>query len=118
MHTALLVVHMIISVVLIVLVLIQRGKGADMGAAFGSGASGTVFGSQGSANFLTRTTAALATMFFVTSLSLAFLSVEQREVQSVTDLPVPAAPVGEAQETAPVPSQSPRPADVPVAPGD
>ena len=83
----------------IVLVLFQHGKGADMGAAFGSGASGSLFGSAGSANFLSRTTAVLAAVFFVTSLSLAFIasnkpkstgSVMQDAVQS-RPLSVPAA---------------------------
>jgi len=69
----LLIAHVIISAAIIVLVLLQRGIGADAGAAFGSGASGTVFGAKGSANFLSRTTAALATLFFATSLSLAYL---------------------------------------------
>jgi preprotein translocase subunit SecG len=67
------VVHVITAVVLIGLVLIQHGKGADMGAAFGSGSAGSLFGSSGSANFLSRSTAVAATIFFVTSLSLTFL---------------------------------------------
>ena len=62
------------SVVLVVHILVQHGKGADMGAAFGSGASGSLFGATGSANFLSRTTAVLAAVFFVTSLSLAYIA--------------------------------------------
>ncbi len=73
MYTILVVTHVLVSVALIGLVLIQHGKGADAGAAFGSGASGTVFGSRGSANFLTRTTAWLAGVFFVISLALAYI---------------------------------------------
>ena len=67
------VVHVITAVVLVGLVLIQHGKGADMGAAFGSGSAGSLFGSSGSANFLSRSTAVAATVFFITSLSLTYL---------------------------------------------
>jgi len=66
--------HVIIAVLIIILILVQKGKGADMGSAFGAGASGTIFGAKGSANFLSRTTAILATIFFITSLSLAYLN--------------------------------------------
>ncbi len=76
-HTVVLVVHTLIALFLIVLVLLQRGKGADAGAAFGAGASGTVFGSRGSASFFSRATAVLATLFFVSSLGLAYLSSQQ-----------------------------------------
>jgi len=69
-----LLVHVLAGLGMIGLVLMQHGKGADMGAAFGSGASGSLFGASGSANFLSRTTAVLATLFFITSLSLAYLS--------------------------------------------
>ena len=76
--TTLLVVHIIVAVAIVGLVLIQHGKGADAGAAFGAGASGgvsgSVFGAQGSGNFLSRSTAILATVFFLTSLSLAYMS--------------------------------------------
>ncbi|OQW91257.1 MAG: preprotein translocase subunit SecG [Beggiatoa sp. IS2] len=72
MQTILVVLHILVCVGLVVLVLIQHGKGADMGAAFGSGASATVFGSRGSASFLTRMTSGFATAFFVTSLMLAY----------------------------------------------
>lgn len=73
MFSILVVLQVIIAIALIGLVLIQHGKGADAGAAFGAGASGTVFGSKGSANFLSRSTGGLAAAFFVTSLSLAYL---------------------------------------------
>lgn len=72
-YTILVVVQVVVAISLVGLILIQHGKGADAGAAFGSGASGTVFGSQGAANFLSRSTAALATVFFAVSLSLAYL---------------------------------------------
>lgn len=69
-----LIVHTLIALLIIALVLLQRGKGADAGAAFGAGASGTVFGARGSSSFFSRATALLATAFFVSSLSLAYLS--------------------------------------------
>ena len=74
MQSVVLVGHTLIAVLIIVLVLLQRGKGADAGAAFGAGASGTVFGAKGSSNFFSRATAVLATAFFVSSLSLAYIS--------------------------------------------
>ena len=85
LHNILLVVHVLVAIGVIGLVLIQQGKGADAGAAFGGGASGTVFGSQGSASFLTRTTAILATVFFLTSLSLTYLATSQNKAESVVD---------------------------------
>jgi preprotein translocase subunit SecG len=69
-----LTVHVLVGLGVIGLVLVQHGKGADMGAAFGSGSSGSLFGSSGSANFLSRTTAVLATVFFLTSLGLSYLA--------------------------------------------
>lgn len=71
METLVVVVHVIAAIAIIALVLLQQGKGADAGAAFGSGASQTVFGSSGSGNFLTRSTTIAAVVFFVTSLTLA-----------------------------------------------
>ena len=67
-------IHMMVALLIVLLVLLQRGKGADAGAGFGAGASGTVFGSRGSASFFSTATAVLATMFFATSLTLAYLS--------------------------------------------
>src|SRR5574337_350038 len=69
-----LTIHVLVGLCIIGLVLMQHGKGADAGAAFGSGASGSVFGASGSANFLSRTTAVLAAVFFITSLSLSYLA--------------------------------------------
>ena len=77
--------HVIIAVLIIALILLQKGKGADMGSAFGAGASGTIFGSKGSADFLSRTTAILATIFFITSLTLAYLNKGTIKVDSVFD---------------------------------
>ncbi|HJL80218.1 MAG: preprotein translocase subunit SecG [Gammaproteobacteria bacterium] len=73
-NSLLLSVHVITAIVIVVLILLQKGKGADMGSAFGAGASGTLFGAKGSANFLSRTTAVLASVFFITSLTLAYLN--------------------------------------------
>ena len=74
LFSVVLVIHLIVAVGIIGLVLVQHGKGADMGAAFGSGSSGSLFGSSGSANFLSRTTAVLATVFFLSSLTLAYVA--------------------------------------------
>ena len=74
LFSVVLVVHILAALGVIGLVLVQHGKGADMGAAFGSGASGSLFGATGSANFLSRTTAVLATVFFVSSLLLAYVA--------------------------------------------
>jgi preprotein translocase subunit SecG len=75
-QTTILIIHTLIAMSIIIIVLLQRGKGAEAGAAFGAGASGTVFGSRGSTNFFSRTTAILATAFFATSLTLAYMSSE------------------------------------------
>jgi preprotein translocase subunit SecG len=77
MQQVVLIGHTLIAILIIVLVLLQRGKGADAGAGFGAGASGTVFGARGSASFFSRATAILATAFFVSSLTLAYLSSQQ-----------------------------------------
>ena len=79
LQTMVLIAHTVIALLIIVLVLMQRGKGADAGAAFGSGASGTVFGARGSSNFFSRTTAILAAVFFVSSLSLAYISSQRTD---------------------------------------
>lgn len=113
METILVVVHLFLAIGLVGLILIQQGKGADMGAAFGSGASASVFGSRGAANFLSRSTAILATLFFVTSLALAYFAINTKEPESV----VQAEPV--AIEQAPVAPVTDLP-DVPdeaIAPG-
>jgi preprotein translocase subunit SecG len=94
-QTALLIVHTLIALAIIALVLLQRGKGAEAGAAFGAGASGTVFGARGSTNFFSRTTAVLATLFFASSLALAYIS-SQRPHEGPRSLIETAAPVEEA----------------------
>lgn len=85
LQTLLLIIHVFAAVVLVSLVLIQQGQGADAGAAFGGGASQTVFGSQGSGSFLTRLTTSMAIIFFATSLTLAYFSNSDATPQSVTD---------------------------------
>ncbi len=80
--------HVLLAIVLIVLVLLQHGKGADMGAAFGSGSAGSLFGASGSATFLSRATSFVAALFFATSMSLTYLSVNQTgstKVMSIMD---------------------------------
>ena len=91
MESILVVVHLFLAIGLVALILIQHGKGADMGAAFGSGASASVFGSRGASNFLSRTTAILATLFFVTSLTLAYFAMQSKEPETVMRAVEPAA---------------------------
>ena len=101
MYQVLLLVHVVICIALIGLVLLQQGKGAEIGASFGSGASQTVFGSQGSISFLVKITGVLAALFFVTSLTLGFMaSHATTKVNSALPIPANSAPV--------VPSQAPQ----------
>ena len=111
------VIQVLSAIGVIVLVLLQHGKGADMGAAFGSGSSGSLFGATGSANFLSRLTAALATVFFVCTLALAFVGnarVGGRAPASVMDQ-VPAAVPAAAPAASDVPTSAP-PQAAPAAP--
>jgi preprotein translocase subunit SecG len=86
LHTLTTVVHVLLAAGIVGLVLLQRGKGADAGAGFGAGASGTVFGARGSASFLSRTTATLAALFIATSLTLAYMGGQRAEApKSVID---------------------------------
>ncbi len=101
MYQLLLIIHVIVAVAIIGLVLIQQGKGADIGAAFGSGASNTVFGSQGTGGFLFKLTGGLALLFFATSLTLGYivstqyrsshtvLPVESKQIHKTDDVPLP-----------------------------
>lgn len=84
-YSILVAIDVLLAVGIIGLILIQQGKGADVGAAFGSGASGTVFGARGSASFLTRITAVLAALFFINSLALAYLASNRPVEESVID---------------------------------
>ncbi|MCC7218844.1 MAG: preprotein translocase subunit SecG [Burkholderiales bacterium] len=107
LESFLLVVHLIIAVVICGLVLLQHGKGADMGAAFGSGSSGSLFGAAGSANFLSRTTGILAAMFFLSSLGLTYLGTMHAKPKDVMQQGVmgnvPATPGSDAPK-APAPA--------------
>jgi len=103
------VIQVLSAIGVIVLVLLQHGKGADMGAAFGSGSAGSLFGSSGSANFLSRMTAVLATVFFVCTLALAFFANTRtvaRDPGSVMDRAAPSAPASPAPGAAPSPSDA------------
>src|SRR5574341_825134 len=103
-----LTLHVLAAAAICLLVLLQHGKGADMGAAFGSGASGSLFGASGSANFLSRSTAVLAAVFFVTSIGLTWLHYRQPQRASVMDsanVQQPAAPSAPAAPAQGAPAQ-------------
>lgn len=124
METLVLIVHVLTAVVMIALILLQQGKGAEMGASFGSGTSGTVFGSAGSAGFLTKLTAGLALAFFLTSLGLAVFAKNKAvaaaaqfapaSVQAPTTTQLPVFPSG--TKVAPALPAAPT-GDLPTAPG-
>ena len=137
--TLLIVVQVISAIAVIVLVLLQHGKGADMGAAFGGGASGSLFGATGSANFLSRSTGVVATVFFLATLGLAYTSTEIKRPASDTGgvmgvpatTPTPAStpkdiptPSSQAPQSAPaaavpaVPTPAPATTDAPPKPSD
>jgi len=110
MRDVILVIDILAALGVIGLVLLQQGKGADMGAAFGSGGSQTLFGARGSANFLTRATAVLATIFFLANMTLAWLASKETVATSVTTTieepiktDVPAAPSGSTPKVPEVP---------------
>lgn len=141
MQTILTVIHLFLAIGLIGLILIQHGRGADAGAAFGSGASATVFGARGSGSFLSRTTAILATLFFVTSVVMAYYAQKVEAPKGLMDgaaepiqLEVPAVAPGtagggpgiapgatpaESPVATPVqiPASPPAAVDVPAVPG-
>ena len=98
--------HVFLAAAIIALVLLQRGKGADAGAAFGAGASGTVFGSRGTTSFLSRTTAILATLFFLTSLGLAYLAGQRTEPGSLLERAPVTAPADPAPGAVPTPQDA------------
>ena len=135
METLITVLHVLAALSVIGLVLLQHGKGADMGAAFGGGASGSLFGATGSANFLSRSTAGVATVFFIATLGLAYVgtaikrpaggsggvmdSVPAPANTAPKDIPVPTAPQGAMPTPAPqgsVPAAAPAQPTTPVAP--
>ena len=111
LYNVFLIAQVLIALSIIGLVLIQHGKGADAGAAFGGGASGTVFGSRGSGNFLSRTTGILAALFFANSLFLAWMTAHPSDAASESIIP---AAVSETANSKPAPAAS-VPADVPQA---
>ena len=114
-ESATLVLHVLAAMAVCGFVLLQHGKGADMGAAFGSGSSGSLFGAAGSANFLSRTTAILATVFFVTSIALTYFGSKHGVPQGIMEKPgvmeqvVPATP-GDVPQAAPSSNTAPAPA--------
>jgi preprotein translocase subunit SecG len=111
MQTVVLVFHILAAAGIVVLVLLQHGKGADMGAAFGSGSAGSLFGSAGAANFLSRTTAILAAVFFATSLGLTYFSAPTKSGGVTQHIEVPAKSEAktDVKPAAPAPS-APAPA--------
>jgi preprotein translocase subunit SecG len=127
--TVLIVLHVLVALAIIGLVLLQHGKGADMGSGFGGGASGSLFGATGSANFLSRTTAVLAAVFFVLSLALAYTATrrpaeegggvidvirnKQSQVPAPAQKPAADVPKPPAQPQAPAPAQAPSDKQVP-----
>jgi preprotein translocase subunit SecG len=125
LNTLLIVIQVICAVAIIILILLQHGKGADMGAAFGSGASGSLFGASGSANFLSRSTAVLAAIFFVATIGMAYTGTAARSASARADhggvmstagkgVPAPAgapaAPASPEQTPAPQSGAAPTPA--------
>ncbi|MDX1491966.1 MAG: preprotein translocase subunit SecG [Pseudohongiellaceae bacterium] len=122
METIVVVVHVIAAIAIVALVLLQQGKGADAGAAFGSGSSQTVFGASGSGNFLTRSTSIAATVFFVTSLTLAIFAKQNTgglDMESpivdpslLNEVAVPATDLPQVEE-----STSADDSDLPTVPG-
>ncbi len=118
LYNILLIVQIIISISIITLVLLQHGKGADAGAAFGSGASGTVFGSHGSGNFLSRTTAILATVFFVNCLALAWIVAHKPETTSLVDKMEKVSTPAPAKATVPAETSPAKPSVADQIPAD
>lgn len=117
LHSIVLGVHLIVAAMIVGLVLLQRGKGAEAGTGFGAGASGTVFGARGSANFLSRATGVLATVFFITSLALAYLSTQRTAPTSLLDAPAQTAPAPQAPPSGAT-TAPPAATDLPQLPND
>jgi preprotein translocase subunit SecG len=120
-YTVMIVLHVVIALAIIGLVLLQHGKGADMGSGFGGGASASLFGATGSANFLSRTTAVLATVFFILSLALAYFASNRPRSESgildavktekpATDVPQPQLPQKPAAEATKPAAETAKPA--------
>lgn len=111
--TLIIVAHVLIALAIIGLVLLQHGKGADMGSGFGGGASSSLFGATGSANFLSRATAVLATVFFLTSLGLAYLASDRPRAAGGTVMES-----GASEAPAPPASDIPKPQALPPVGGE
>jgi preprotein translocase subunit SecG len=112
-------VHGLLCFAIVALVLLQRGKGADAGAGFGAGASGTVFGARGSATFFSKLTAVLATLFFMTSMSLAWFATRPQAAAptSIVDTAAPAPEAGVDADTVPaLPETAPATTEPPASP--
>ena len=118
-ETLVLIGHLLVAMTIVLLVLLQRGKGAEAGTGFGAGASGTVFGARGSSSFFSRATAILATLFFVTSLALAYFSTQTSAPERLVETPLVggAAPAAadEASEVPLLPVETAEPAGEAVA---
>ena len=93
MHTAIVIVHVLCTLFLILVILLQSGKGAAMGSGLGAGSSQTMFGSSGAGNFLTKMTTAIATLFMITSLTLGIMSTQEKSRSVMPDLETPAATI-------------------------
>ena len=102
MQQLILMIHVLVAVCLVALVIMQHGKGADAGAAFGSGASNTMFGSTGSLPFLVKVTAILATIFFITSITLGYMTAQQ--AKQINAVQLPGAPTTQ-QQSVPAPAK-------------
>lgn len=130
METVVMVLHVLTALAICGLVLLQHGKGADVGAAFGGGASGSIFGATGSANFLSRATAILAAVFFLSSMGLTYFGTRKTENKGVmatqpvpgksgpvqVPVPVPGSPAGKPSITVEPLPEAPRFGDPPAAP--
>jgi preprotein translocase subunit SecG len=116
METLILIMHVLAALAVIGLVLLQHGKGADVGAAFGSGASGSLFGATGSANFLSRATGMLAAVFFATSLGLTWYASHKTEAKGVMEAVKPVEKSNTPADQIPAPAATP--AAVPAAPAE
>jgi len=116
MHLLLVIVHVIVCIALIMIVLLQTGKGADIGAAFGGGGSQTLFGSTGASTFLSKATTMAAVVFMFTSLGLAYMSGNQAGSSVMMEMNVPAAEEQQAEPES-TPAPTPAPAETPSQDG-
>jgi preprotein translocase subunit SecG len=103
-------IHVIVAAAIVVLVLLQHGKGADMGAAFGSGSAGSLFGAAGAANFLSRATGVCATVFFVTSMALTYMHAPKQGSGALSGGVMQSAPAKQDPNAIPAPASIPAPA--------